>query len=228
MNQSRRTVLASAAVAALALPVTSSAQQGESRRKGTAKEGPPLAKNEAEKRALDVLDSISRNQSYYNVTREDGRLLRILVESAQAKRVIEIGTSTGYSGICIGLALRSTGGKLTTFEIDKERAGIAAENFKRAGLDDLIEIVIGDAHVEVPKVEAPIDIVFLDADKEGYLAYLKSLIPKLRPGGLVIADNMRIPSPDPRYISAITADPSLETVFLNMHAKGVGVTLKKG
>ncbi|MFM1813450.1 MAG: hypothetical protein RLZ98_145 [Pseudomonadota bacterium] len=225
MKASRRKFIAAATAAAVAAPTAALAQ-----RSGTpiAREGAPLPMDEAEKRALAVLDDIAANQSFYNVTREDGRLLRVFAQSIGARRVVEVGTSTGYSGICIGLALRATGGRLTTFEIDKGRAAAAAENFKRAGVGDLIDIVVGDAHVEVPKVVGTVDLVFLDADKDGYILYLDSLLPKLRAGGLVIADNMRVPQPDPRYIQAVTTNPRLETLFLNMHAKGVGVTLKKG
>jgi predicted O-methyltransferase YrrM len=192
-----------------------------------AQEGPPMAKSAAEKRALEVLDEVDRRHRYLSVPQEDGRLLRILAESIGAKQAVEIGTSTGYSGMWIALALRATAGKLTTFEIDPERAALAREHFKRAGVDDLVTVVLGDAHVEVARLKGPIDFVFIDADKEGYLDYLQKLLPLVRPGGLIVAHNMRSPAPDPRYVRAITTDPDLETVFLNMHDAGVGVTLKK-
>jgi caffeoyl-CoA O-methyltransferase len=192
-----------------------------------AKEGPPLAKSAVEKRALEVLDDIDRNQRYLSVPREDGRLLRILAESIGAKHVVELGTSTGYSGIWLGLALRATGGRLTTFEFDQQRAATARENFKRAGLDELVTVIVGDAHTEVTRLRDPIDLIFIDADKEGYLDYLQKLLPLLRPGGLIAAHNMRSPAPDPRFVNAITTNPDLETVFLNMEEAGVGVTLKK-
>lgn len=192
-------------------------------------EGPPLAKTEAERRILGVLDDLDRNQrpGNMNVPVEDGRLLRVLAESISAKRVVEIGTSNGYSGLWLCLALRATGGALTTYEIDRRRAALARDNFKRAGVDHLVTLVEGDAHLEVTKFSEPIDLLFIDADKEGYLDYLNTLLPLVRPGGLIVAHNMRSPAPDPRYIKAITTNPDLETVFLNMHAAGVGVTLKK-
>jgi len=125
------------------------------------------------------------------------------------------------------LALRKTGGKLITHDIDPGRAKIAAENFKRAGVEDLITIVLGDAHETVKNIEGPIDILFLDADKDNYLDYLDKLVPKLRPGGLIVAHNMVSPAPDPRYLEAITKNPDLETSFLLMDAAGIGVTMKK-
>ena len=73
----------------------------------------------------------------------------------------------------------------------------------------------------------PIDILFLDADKEGYIDYLNKLLPKIKPGGLILAHNMRRPSPHPEYIKAITKNPKLETSFLLMEGAGVSVTLKK-
>ena len=88
-------------------------------------------------------------------------------------------------------------------------------------------LVEGDAHVEVTKLREPIDLLFIDADKEGYLDYLNKLLPLVRPGGLIVAHNMKSPPPDPRYVRAITTNPDLETVFLNMHSAGVAVTLKK-
>ena len=103
----------------------------------------------------------------------------------------------------------------------------ARENFKRAGVDHLITVIEGNAHDEVTKMTGPIDLVFLDADKDGYVDYLNRLLPPVRPGGLVIAHDMRVPPPDPQYVNAITTNPALETVFLNMHSAGIGVTLKK-
>lgn len=153
--------------------------------------------------------------------------MRLLTEAINAKHVVELGTANGYSGIWFALALQATGGKLTTFEIDPQRAKQARENFKRAGVDHLITLVEGDAHEEVTKLRGPIDLVFIDADKDGYIDYLNKLLPLVRPRGLVVAHNMRFPPPDPQYVNAITTNPDLETVFLNMHSAGIGVTLKK-
>ncbi len=148
---------------------------------------------------------------------------RLLTESMNAKNVIEIGTSTGYSGIWFGMALQKTGGKLTTFEIDTQRAATARSNFKRAGMAEFITIIEGDAHEKVTLLKDPIDILFLDADKDGYIDYLNKLLPLVRPGGLIIAHNITPGSADPRYIEAITANSELETIVRS----GVSLTLKK-
>ena len=190
---------------------------------------PPLARNEAEKKILSVLDDLHRNQrrGMMNIPVEDGRLLRVLTETIGAKHVVEIGTSNGYSGIWLCLALRTTGGKLTTYEIDARRAELARQNFKRAGVGKVVTLVEGDAHDEVTKLKEPIDLLFLDADKSGYIDYLNKLLPLVRPGGLIVAHNVNPRQADPKYLEAITTNPDLETIFLNMRAAGVGVTLKK-
>jgi predicted O-methyltransferase YrrM len=188
-----------------------------------------IGKSDTEKRILVVLDDLDRNQRLRSLTvpAEDARLLRVLTEAINAKHVVELGTANGYSGIWFALALQTTGGKLTTFEIDPQRVKQARENFKRAGVDHLITQVEGDAHQEVTKLIGPVDLVFIDAGKDGYVDYLNKLLPLVRPGGLVVAHNMRVPPPDPQYVNAITTNPDLETVFLNMHSAGIAVTLKK-
>lgn len=187
----------------------------------------PLAKSDEEQQILKVLADVDENQRVMSVPQADGRLLRILAESTNAKHVVELGTSTGYSGLWFALALRNTDGKLTTYEIDADRAATARENFERAGVADVIEVIVGDAHQEITKLEEPIDLLFLDADKQGYLDYLNKLLPLVRPGGLIVAHNMRRPAPDPGFVEAITTNPELETIFLNMHAAGLSVSLKK-
>jgi len=190
-------------------------------------EKPPLAANEEERRILAILDEIDRDERYLGVSPIDGRFLRQITEAVGAKRVVEIGTSTGYSGLWLALALRTTGGHLYTHEIDPDRARIAQENFEAAGVADLVTIIEGDAHETVRQHTEPIDVLFLDADKEGYIDYLEKLLPLVRPGGLIMAHNMRRPPPDPRYIDAITTNPHLETTFVLMEGAGIGITLKK-
>jgi predicted O-methyltransferase YrrM len=223
-------------IAAMILILTcqdSSAQQARPGRGGRGAgpvEGTPLPKTDAEKKILSVLDDIHKNQrrGMMNVPPEDGRLLRLLTETAGAKHVVEIGTSNGYSGIWICLALRTTGGKLTTHEIDADRASLARENFKRAGVDQIVTLVMGNAHEEVTKLTEPIDVLFVDADKEGYIDYLNKLLPLVRPGGLILAHNTTAQARQMQdYIKAVTTSPDLETLFLHKEATGISVTLKK-
>jgi len=188
-----------------------------------------LPADDVEKKVVAVLDDLFENQrrGMMNVPPDDGRLLRVLTESIGAKKVVEIGTSNGYSGLWFCLALRKTGGHLTTYEIDAGRAKLARENFKRAGMSELITLIEGDAHKEVVKLEGEIDLLFLDADKSGYVDYLEKLLPKVRPGGLIIAHNMTTRMADPNYVKAITTNPALETLFVTLKGGGVGVSMKK-
>lgn len=183
----------------------------------------PIAVDEFEKNALAVLDDIAANQRFRNVPQHDGRLLRIMAQSIGAKHAVELGTSTGISGIWLGLALKETGGKLTTYEIDAERAAQARQNFDRAGLSEVITIVEGDAHEKIKDLSGAVDLVFLDADKEGYIDYLEKLMPMLRPGGLILAHNINPRMAHPPFMEAITTDPNLETVVRG----GMSISLKK-
>lgn len=194
-------------------------------------EKPPLAASDVERRILAALESMAHGTEFSSVPTTDGRFLRQMTEAVGAKRVVELGTSNGYSGIWFALALTATGGHLWTHEAEPARANLARENYRAAGVQELITIVEGDAHetirMHMAPDAAPIDVLFLDADKPGYPDYLEKLLPAVRPGGLILAHNMREPAPDPRYIAAITTDPRLETTFLFMDGGGMGVTLKK-
>ncbi len=193
-------------------------------RGGAALLRPPLARDDQERRILGVLDEMERQgRTYLSVPPDDGRWLRVLTESLGARHVVEIGTSTGYSGLWLGLALARTGGRLTTLEIDRGRADAARAHFAKAGLGDRITVVVGDAHETVSAIDGPIDAAFIDADKEGYPDYLRKLLPKTRPGGLLLAHNVGMAS---AYVDAVTEDPLLETVFY-ADGGGLGVTLKK-
>lgn len=188
--------------------------------------GDPVPKDDAEKQILQVLEELNRNRGI-GVPRDDGRLLRMLVESVGAKHVVELGTFRGYSGIWICLGLRTTSGKLTTFEIDEENAQTARANFKRAGVDSLVNLIEGDAHKEVAQVKEPVDLVFIDADKEGYLDYLNRLLPVVRAGGLVVAHNIDPGRADPAFVDAITTNPQLDTIFVTTGSGGISLSLKK-
>ena len=231
-----KNLFVSVALVAFALSTTSTVAQPAPGPRGTQRGEPVLdfdartaPQNDREKQILEVIEDVGRNQRRGSmiVPRNDGRLLRTLTEALDAKQVVELGTSVGYSGLWFALALESTGGKLVTFEINDGRARMARDNFKRAGVDDRVTLIEGDAHENVSQVKGPVDVVFLDADKEGYVDYLEKLLPKLRPGGLVIAHNMNQRQADPRYVEAITTNPDLETVFVRAGASNISITLKK-
>jgi predicted O-methyltransferase YrrM len=203
----------------LALPTLACAQWGGHR--DSVSNVASIAASPAETRILAVLERMATNRELYlAVDTENGRMLRLLAETTGAKHAVEIGTSTGYSGLWTLLGLRSTGGRLTTFEIDPGRAEQARRHFQEAGVDSLATVVVGDAHQTVKQLKDPIDMIFLDADKEGYASYLKTLLPLVRPGGLIAADNI---GSAPDYVTAVTTDPRLDTVFFGRFA----VTMKK-
>ena len=142
--------------------------------RGGGRGGPPSAvqpatfdtatvpKDADEQRILDSLDEISRAQGrMMNVPLQDARLLRLMAESINAKRVVEIGTSDGISAIWLSAALRKMGGKLITHEIGKERAALARANFAKAGVAEIVTVVEGDAHETVTRLKGPLDMVSL-------------------------------------------------------------------
>lgn len=189
----------------------------------------PLAANEDEQKILKLLEEIAQtDNSGLIVPLEDGRLLRMLAETTGAKNVVEIGTYNGYSALWFCLALRTTGGKIITHEIDTEIAAAARENFKKAGVEDLAILVEGDAHETVTRLKEPIDILFIDADKPGYADYVEKLLPLVRPGGLILAHNTTNSGRQmPDYFTAVTTNPALDTIFVNQQSVGMGITLKK-
>ena len=125
-----------------------------------------------------------------NVPEADGRLLYDLILKHRFTRALEIGTSTGHSGIWIAWALSKTGGRLVTIELDPRRHREAVANFKEAGLSEYVDARLGDAHQMVPALEGPFDFVFSDADKEWYTNYFVALWPKLTPGACFTAHNV--------------------------------------
>jgi predicted O-methyltransferase YrrM len=139
-----------------------------------------------------LLDDIARDGAKHDlplVDAEVGALLRVLALAVGAQRILEIGTAIGYSGIWLAGAL-PPGGMLFTMEKDPERARIARANFERAGLADKVGIIVGDAQVTVAKVAGPFDVIFQDGSKPLYVTLLDKLVALLRPGGLLVTDNV--------------------------------------
>lgn len=190
----------------------------------------PKPQDAAEKKIIDVLKGAFEHPSrgMGNVPPEDGRLLRMLTELIGANRVVELGTSNGYSALWFCLALRSTGGTLITHEMDPTRIAMARANFKRAGVEDLVTIVEGDAHKTIKNLSGPIDVLFLDAEKEGFTGYLKQLLPLVRKGGLILAhDSSGQAHMMEEYFKAIAENPNLETVFTDASYWGMAITRKR-
>jgi predicted O-methyltransferase YrrM len=162
------------------------------------------------------------------VSEEDGRFLRLMVASSRASRALEIGGASGYSAIWIGLGLRETGGKLVTIEYDAQRARELKTNIARAGLEDVVHAVAGDAFKEVPKVAGSLDFVFVDAWKPDYKKYFDMVFPKLAPGGLLLAHNVRNKATEMQpFLSAIEGHPDLLTTIVSPSSEGMSVSWKR-
>ncbi|HEX4958346.1 MAG TPA: O-methyltransferase [Lacibacter sp.] len=118
-----------------------------------------------------------------------GQFLEIISKLLQPQRILEIGTMVGYSTICLAKGL-ATGGKLHTIELREQDAAIARANFEKAGLQHCIELHTGNAAAIIPQLQETWDLVFLDADKTGYETYYRLVKPRLKSGGLILADNV--------------------------------------
>ena len=126
-----------------------------------------------------------------------GELLHILARVTQARRILELGTATGYSTIFLARAFTSTQGRLVTIDKDPDMAARAKINFHRAGLDQQIDMVVGDSQERLSKMDKSFDLVFLDIDKEYYVSVLPHCRRLLKKGGLLIADNVGFKDADP-------------------------------
>jgi predicted O-methyltransferase YrrM len=150
----------------------------------------PAPSQALDARVRDFLASQKGQWRQENVTETDGRLLHDLIIERGYKRALEIGTSTGHSGIWQAWALSKTGGSLVTVEIEEFRHLAAVRNFKSAGLDAFIDARLGDAHALVETIEGPFDFIFIDADQNWTLNYFEALLPKLAPGGCFAVHNV--------------------------------------
>jgi len=193
-----------------------------------------------------VLQEIARTgkeQDLPLIDAEVGALLRVLATAVGAKRILEVGTAIGYSGIWLAGAL-PPGGMLLTLEMDEDRARKARDNFSGAGLADRATVIIGDAQRMLAKVSGPFDLVFQDGDKKLYTPLLDRLVGLLRPGGLLITDNVlwdgdvvpgfKKPTRDAadtraisEYNERLNAHPQLMTTTVPLR-DGVAIAVKRG
>ncbi len=179
-------------------------------------------------KVLPMLKHLPRRYGGMNVPASDGRLLYDLIIEKGYKRGLEIGTSNGYSGLWLGLALQKTGGTLITIEIEKNRAEKARENFKNAGLDKVIDSRINDAFREIPEIEGDFDFIFIDAWKPDYFEFYKLLRLRIKPGGAITAHNVISAGRQMQdFLNAIREDPELETKIIKSSSSGVSISIVK-
>jgi predicted O-methyltransferase YrrM len=169
-----------------------------------------------------------RQRENMNVDPADGEFFYSLTEKLAAKRVLEIGTSNGYSGSWFAMGLRKTGGKLVTLEINTGRHKEALDNFTAMGLAAHVDARLGDALALIPTIDGPFDIVFIDANKSDYLRYYEMVLPKVRKGGVILAHNTRDLASSMRpFLERIQSDPAVRTEFLEGSLQGVSISWKK-
>ena len=170
--------------------------------------------------ALDKLmaEMEAKGPKFLSVPRKDGEFLNLLVKATGAKKVLEIGTSHGYSAIWISLGLEETGGHMTTVEIQSDRVALAREHLARAGLSHRVTFKEGDAHKVVPTIDGPFDLVFLDADKEGQADYFNKLFPNKLPRGAVLVSHNAIRHREnmKEYLDLVKNHGEFDTVILSL------------
>jgi len=160
-------------------------------------------------------DGTAREVRLRQVTPDVGRFLHNLVLAARPRSLIEIGTSGGYSTVWIGTAARAVGGTLTTLEIDPVKVELARQSLSDAGLDGAVTVAEGDAFAYMRGCSEAADFVFLDAEKEDYLAFLALIVPVLSPGGILVADNLISHEANlHEFREAALADPRLSAVVV--------------
>jgi predicted O-methyltransferase YrrM len=183
-------------------------------------------------RVKEFLDSHDWGWGDMNVPAVDGKTLHDIIVKNKYTRALEIGTSTGHSGIWIAWALSKTGGKLITIEINERRHREALENFEAAGLSEYIDARLGDAHEIVPALEGPFDFVFSDADKGWYKNYFDAVFPKLEVGGCYTTHNVymgrgrRGRGGSGGYLEYLLGLPNLETT-VDSRGSGLSISYKR-
>lgn len=179
--------------------------------------------SDAERR--DFIERFSR--TVLSTTPEDAMVLRILVETRNAQRGIEVGSYTGFGAINMGIAFERTGGHLYTLEIDPEIAETCRENLDKVGLAESVTCVEGDALQTLPTLEGEFDFVFIDAVKKDYFKYFKLIEPKLKPGAVIVADNViKSARAMKDYLDYVQSNPDYDTVIIRASdEKGDGMTI---
>ena len=154
-------------------------------------------------------------RSSLNTTIGDAMMLRILVESTRAKRGVEVGSANGFGAINMGIGFERTGGHLYTLEIDPQRVKECRESLEKVGLENIVTCIEGDALKTLPRLEGEFDFVFIDALKQDYLKYLKLLEPKLKPGAVIVGDNViRSARAMEDFLDYIQENPKYDTVII--------------
>lgn len=168
--------------------------------------------------------NLPSSQRTRNVDRETGRWLALLIRATGAREIVEIGSSNGVSTIWLASAAWETGGRVTGTEIRPDRAAEANRNLAEAGLNDIATVVAGDARDTAGAITGPLDLAFIDAEKDDYVDHLRAVVDRVRPGGLILADNV-ISHDISSYQEVVRARADLETVTIPI-GRGIEFTIK--
>ncbi|HYT75012.1 MAG TPA: O-methyltransferase [Vicinamibacterales bacterium] len=175
-----------------------------------------------------LADIRAKDKGQLAISEEDGRFLRLLIAATGRKRALEIGGASGYSAIWMAQGLRATGGRLVSIEYDPVRAREFADNIRKAGMTDVVQVVAGDAFAEIPKLKGTFDFVFLDAWKRDYKKFLDMVYPRLEKGGLFTAHNVVNKKGEmPDFLEAIERNPGLWTAIVSPASEGISLSYKK-
>ncbi|MCC6489013.1 MAG: class I SAM-dependent methyltransferase, partial [Candidatus Hydrogenedentes bacterium] len=173
---------------------------------------------------------------HMQVGKVEGAFLRMLARLTNARHILEIGTFTGYSALCLAEGMED-GGRLITCDVDPEATDIAKQHWARSPHGSKIELRLGPALETIAALEGPWDLVFIDADKQNYIHYWEAVMPKVRQGGLLVADNVlwsgRVVNPQKesdfavdRFNKHVVSDPRVEAVLLTVR-DGITLAWKK-
>jgi predicted O-methyltransferase YrrM len=167
---------------------------------------------------------IEHDQRMLNITPETGQLLAILARAIDARRVLEIGTSNGYSTLWLASAVQ---GHVDTIDHAAHKLTMARANLERAGLIDVVTLHHGRALAVLPTLEPGFDLVFLDADRSSYLDYFEPIVSLLRPGGLLVTDNVLSHAHElTAFLARVKSDSRLDSVTVPI-GKGEELTYKR-
>jgi predicted O-methyltransferase YrrM len=168
-----------------------------------------------------------RSQRMLNITPDTGQLLRILIQATRARRILEVGTSNGYSTLWLAWSVAETDGHVDSIDHSADKIGLARANLERAGLAEWVTLHHGPAATVLTQLAGPYELIFLDADRPSYLSYLELLLPRLADGGLLVTDNVVSHAAEVEtFLARLRSNPQLETVTLPI-GKGEELTLKR-
>ncbi len=177
-----------------------------------------LEKEDSEQREKNLPKEV-RNRS---LTRDSGKFLAMLCRMVNAKIIVEIGTSVGYSTIWLAMAAKSTGGMVITYDIDPKKVEKARDNLQEAKLDGVVTFILGD----VSDLPETINLAFFDQEKKDYLRHFKLLFPHIRKGGVIVADNVISHQEELQdYIGHVRSRPECNSIQIPL-GKGLEVTYR--